>query len=98
MAAMVGCGVDAAVVFRFVLDACKGGDEPLLRYHDGKRWVALPSGRCREAVPYLSGDSVYRRLEKLETLGFIESACLGPCFKSLGFYSLQPDGEAYDLD
>lgn len=91
-------GVNAAAVFEVVLDACKSDDTPLSQYQDGKRWVALPSSRCKEAVPYLSGNSVYQQLKKLEALGLIESACLNPYLKSLRFYSLQPDGEACDLD
>lgn len=91
-------GVNAAAVFQFVLDACKDDDAPLTVCQDGKRWVALPASRCKEAIPYLTSNGVYQQLEKLETLGLIESACLSPYSKTLRFYSLRPDGEAYDLD
>lgn len=91
-------GVNAAAAFRFVSDACEDDETPLTACRDGKRWVALPAGRRKEAIPYSTGNGVYRQLKKLETLGPIGSACLSRYSKTLRFYSPRPDGEACDLD
>lgn len=94
----IDLGINAAIVFQFVWETCKNDTTPWVQCHDGRRWVEFPKSRFQEVFPYMSVDTVYHQLRKLETFGLIESTCLDTYTKTIKSYSPRPDSVFYDPD
>ena len=59
-------GVSTAVVYQSILDACNVNATPWTQLHDGRYWVEFPARRFTEVFPYLSENTVYKNLRKLQ--------------------------------
>lgn len=65
-------GVNAALIYQFIEDACKPNATPWTQFRDGKCWVEFPKRRFQQVFPYMSDNTVYRLLKVLENLEYIE--------------------------
>lgn len=86
----VDLGVNAALVYQFISDACKPDATEWTQYHDGRYWVEFPQRRFMDVFPYMSTDLVRKNLHKLQSFGLIESACFDTYTKCIKSYSPVP--------
>lgn len=84
-------GVNTAIVYQFISDACKSNATEWTHCHDGRLWVEFPKSRFMDAFPYLAPCTVYKLLKRLEDFGLIESACFDTYTKTIKSYSPVPD-------
>lgn len=90
-------GVNTAVVYQFVADACKANATPWTQQHDGRFWVAFPQSRFVDVFPYMAESTVRVHLKDLESYGLIESACFDTYTKCIKSYSPTSDDRFDDF-
>lgn len=91
-------GINTAIVYQFIVDACKPNATEWTQCHDGRFWVEFPQSRFEEAFPYMKIPTVRSLLNKLQRFGLIESACFDTYTKVIKSYSPVPDDRFDDTD
>lgn len=94
----IDLGVNTAIVYQFIADACKPNATEWTQCHNGRLWVEFPQSRFMDVFPYMSPATVRKNLWKLQSFGLIESACFDTYTKCIKSYSPVPDDRFDDPD
>lgn len=79
--------VKAAVIYQFIVNACKKDATPWTQFHDGEYWVEFPQSRFEDVFPYMSVGTVRNWLNILEKLEYIKSGCFDDYTQTIKSYS-----------
>lgn len=90
-------GVTTAIVYQFIVDACKPNATEWTQCHDGRLWVEFPQNRFADVFPYMSVNTVRRHLKELESYSLIDSACFDTYTKVIKSYAPVPDDRFNNL-
>nr|UVX87045.1 MAG: Replication initiator protein A (RepA) N-terminus [Bacteriophage sp.] len=90
-------GIRMAIVYQFIVDACKANATEWTQCHDGRFWVEFPQSRFMDVFPYMKPATVRSILNKLQRFRLIDSACFDTYTKVIKSYAPVPDDRFNDL-